>query len=501
MAVGILQGFEFGRERGDDPNTAGRSPEPRATTSESKRANVKILVTAIISVVVTLLIAGAMMARSGKTGLLGKDSPATPVRLEQVGRGNLIESVSATGQIQPKTKVQISARVAARVVELPHPMGSVVTKGNPAADPPVPASVLVRLDSKDLEANLRSVEARYAASEANIKVAEAQLMAQEAQISASRVTLAEAERDLRRQKELLASRDVSQATVDEAQSRVDELRAQLSAAEHRLSADRANLVVLKHNLDAADAEIARARDNLSYAIITSPIDGVVTKVNAEVGELVVTGTMNNAGTVILEVADLSRMLMNAKVDESVVASLKVGQRAVVRIPAYRTEVFEGTVDTIALAHTEEKDGSRYFKTEILLDTDQGRRIYSGLNADADIEVRRHEDVLTVPSQAVLGRPVDGLPIDLRSRPEVDQDKTYTTVVYRHVDGKAVVTPVRIGASDVTRTVIESGLSREDVVIVGPYKVLESLQHDQKVIDEKKAATQPSATQPAPIAKV
>src|SRR5213078_5154786 len=125
--------------------------------------------------------------------------------------------------------------------------------------------------------------------------------------------------------------------------------------------------VMQHNLDAAEAEIARAKDNLSYTVITSPIDGVVTKLNAEVGELVVTGTMNNPGTVIMEVADLSTMLFKARVDESTVASVKIGQHAIVRVPAYKDREFHGTVTTVALANTEEKDGTKYFKTEVLLD--------------------------------------------------------------------------------------------------------------------------------------
>src|SRR4051812_27767498 len=147
---------------------------------------------------------------------------------------------------------------------------------------------------------------------------------------------------------------------------------------------------MKHELEAADAEIARARDSLSYTTITSPIDGQITRINSQVGELVVIGTMNNPGTVIMEVADLNTMLVNARIDESSVASVKVGQKALVRAQAYAGEVFEGTVSSVALSQTEEKDGSKYYKTEILLNTN-GRRIFSGLTADVDIETARHKD--------------------------------------------------------------------------------------------------------------
>ncbi|HEX2972883.1 MAG TPA: hypothetical protein VHP11_11150, partial [Tepidisphaeraceae bacterium] len=96
-------------------------------------------------------------------------------------------------------------------------------------------------------------------------------------------------------------------------------------------------------------------------------------------------------------------------------------------------------------------------------------------------------MLKVPSQAVLGRPVDTLPAGIRDLPEVDKRKTMCPVVYRLVDGKAVVTPVKIGASDVIYTIINSGVKEGDRIVTGPYKALESLQHDQKVKEEQAAS--------------
>ena len=150
------------------------------------------------------------------------------------------------------------------------------------------------------------------------------------------------------------------------------------------------------------------------------------------------------------------------------------------------------------------DSSKSFKTEILLKAD-GQRIYSGLTADVEIETRRHQAVLKVPSQSVLSRPVDDLPLAIRDKnPDVDKDKAFATVVYRYVGGKAVVTPVIVGASDLTHSLIRSGINAGDRVIVGPYKALEALAHDQKVRDEREAATQPTSgpsptTRPVPLA--
>jgi HlyD family secretion protein len=474
------------------PRCAGVAAGAAATAAVGYHAGfVKTILTIVITAAVVIAAAVFLVPKMG--GGFSRPVPPTTVRVEKVAVGTLVESVSAPGTVRPETKVSISARVSARIEALPFAEGQRVTKGDPNANPPVPASVLVKLDASDLEAQLRAAEARRAAQAQQITVAGARIDADVAQIAAQRVLLADALRELNRQKALLSSSDVSQQAVDQAQAKYDQLAAQIESAEKSISASKANLEVLSHELDAAEAEIARARDNLSYTTIASPIDGVVTKLNAEVGELVVTGTMNNAGTVILEVADLSRMLVVARLDETTIANVEKGQTARVRISAYPDEVFTGTVKTVALKETEAKDGSRHYETEILLDT-RGKHIVSGLTADVDIETRKHPDVLRVPSQAVLGRPVDDLPPELRDKPEVDRTRTYATVVYRVVNGKSVVTPVSVGASDVTHTVIRSGLSAGDEVVVGPYKVLEALQHNQSLQDEAAAATQP-ATKP------
>jgi HlyD family secretion protein len=114
-------------------------------------------------------------------------------------------------------------------------------------------------------------------------------------------------------------------------------------------------------------------------------------------------------------------------------------------------------------------------------------LYSGLTANVDIETRKHTDVLKVPTQAVLGREIDNLPLEIRENsPELDTNKAYAPVVYRYVDGKAVVTPVKIGESDLTHTIITSGITEEDKIVVGPYKILESIKHDQTIQDEREA---------------
>ncbi len=153
---------------------------------------------------------------------------------------------------------------------------------------------------------------------------------------------------MERQKKLLGTKDISQYEFDQAQLKLDEFQAQYNAAKLGLDAAELNLKVLQHNLEAADAQIEQSQETLGYTTIVSPLDGVITRINAKVGEMVVTGMMNNPGTKILEVGDLSQMLAVAQVDEADVGKLEVGQKARVFIDAYPTQEFKGTVYTIAL---------------------------------------------------------------------------------------------------------------------------------------------------------
>ena len=438
----------------------------------------------IIVVIVFLVVAagiGAAIRYKFKS-----HSNTTTVRIENPQRGELIEFVSAPGEIEPKTNVEISAKVSARIIKLPYDEGDTVTCGDPNANPPIPASVLVCLDSKDLETRLTSAEAGRAAQVAQIEVEKARIASQQANLAGLDVSLQQAERDLERQKGLLESKDIAQATFDQAKAKYDELKSQYEAAKHTLESAQLNLEVLKHNLEVADAGSEQAREALSHTIITSPIDGVITRLEAEVGEMVIMGTMNNPGTVIMEVADLSTMLLVAQVDEADVGKLALGQKATVHVQAFPDEEFYGLIDSIALTHRMSTTGTKYFRTEILLQGDV-KKLYSGLTAHVDIETIKHEDVLNLPSQAVLGAEIDSLPLEIRDNsPEVDKAKTYSPVVYRYIDGKAVVTPVKIGQSNLTHTIIKSGVTKEDKVVVGPYKVLESIKHDQLIQDEREA---------------
>ncbi|MHC4068105.1 MAG: efflux RND transporter periplasmic adaptor subunit [Planctomycetota bacterium] len=448
------------------------------------RKSRKILVAVIVLVVVLAAVGRVAFKKRG-----GKK--AETVQIAKAELGELVEFVSAPGEIEPRKKVEISAKVSARIIELPVEEGDEVTCGDPEAEPAVAASLLVQLDAKDLESQLVSAEASRSALMAQVEVDKAAIASQRASLEGLGASLEEAERDSTRKQGLLESQDISQSMYDQAKYRTDELKARFTAAEHTLKSAELNIVVLEYNLEGADARIAQAKEMLSHTVISSPIDGVVTRINAEVGEMVMTGTMNNPGTVIIEVADLSQMLVVAQVDEADIGGLEVGQRAKVDVQAFSGIEFEGTVDTIALMHNWSENRTKYFRTEILLDNDPNvRKLYSGLTADVDIQTRKHPDVIKIPSQAVLAREVDSLPLEIRDNcVELDKNKTHATVVYCYNDGKAVVTPVKIGPSDLTHTIITAGVSEEDRIVIGPYKVLDGLKHDRDLKDEREVKSE------------
>ncbi|MCK6477469.1 MAG: efflux RND transporter periplasmic adaptor subunit [Phycisphaerales bacterium] len=382
------------------------------------------------------------------------------VRVEKVIKGDLVRTVSAPGLTEPKTKVAISAQVSARIIALPFREGQDVKKDD----------VLVRLDARDLAANLES--------------AKAQLKSEEARLEGAKASLVSAEAELVRRRNLYETKDISKAELD-------------TAEEQYLRAE-SNKNMAQFAIDIARANIQRAEKDLDNAVIKAPFDGTIVKLNAEVGELVVVGTLNNAASVIMEMADLSVMLIKAKVDEANVAPVQPGQSARVFFNAFDEEKFEATVERVRLQRQQANDGTSYFETELLVHVPAGRRLMWGLTANCDIEVERIRDAIKIPSQAILDRPVDELPAAIRdNNPNVDKNKKFARVVYAMKDGKAQTIPVSIGPSDLTHTVILSGLEPGQEIVTGPFKQLTGLKEGQVIEDEAKVKPSVSPGQPAP----
>lgn len=416
----------------------------------------------LVSVVVLCLVGVGgvvMLGQPLREQMAGWQQPAqaTAVRLQVTEARDLVESISAPGEIVPHTKVDISAQTMARIVALPFRQGDDVQAGD----------VVVRLDDRDLRAALESANARRDGERYR-------LQADHARLVSLATTLELARRNLHRQRSLYESKDIPQSVLDEAQQRVDDLESQITASEHSISQTESALA-------AAEADIRRAEESVRNTVIESPISGRVTRLNAEVGEMVVTGTMNNPGTVIMTIADLDRMMMEARVPEADIAGVEIGQRAKIHIIAYPNRVFEGVVRNIALQRTGAADGTGYFETEIDISLD-GQALRSGFNANVDIEIGTTRGIV-VPSQAIVDRLIDDLPAEVLGEGSLaDRTMLAARVVFRVVDGKAVATPVKIGASDLTHTLVTQGLNEGETIIVGPYKALAEIRHGAAVRD-------------------
>lgn len=409
----------------------------------------------ILSLVVILLAlgGGGYMAFNGNTGFFGSKE-GREVRVREITRENLIEIVSAPGEIEPNVKVDVSAEVSARITKMPFREGDAVRNGD----------VIIRLDAVAFEARLESAKARRDAQRY-------QLQSEQSRLAGPIASLENARANLKRQEALFETGDISRQRLDDSRNTVNTLVAQVEAGKLAVS-------VLESTLAAAEAEIEQAKEALSKTVMIAPIDGVITILNAEIGELVMVGTMNNPGTVIMTIADLTRMRLNARVSEADVANVREHQPAIVRINAYRDEEFNGTVDRLALQRAIDRDGSGYFKAEIQIDLD-GREIYSGLAANVDIEIAEHVGVV-VPSQAVLDVEVEEIPDRLRDHPLVDLSKKTSQLVFRMEGEKAMLAPVRIGPSNLSNTIISAGLEVGDKVVVGPYKALDKMKDSDQV---------------------
>ncbi|MFK7884897.1 MAG: efflux RND transporter periplasmic adaptor subunit [Phycisphaerales bacterium] len=419
---------------------------------------IRILI--VLAVVLAVLVGGVFAVWKSPVGdqIRAKQAEGEQgelVRMEIVGTGDIVRTVSAPGSIEPRTNVQISSQVSARVLALPFREGEMVQTGD----------VVIRLDPQDLVAILDS--------------AKAGLRGQEARLGGSEARLINARLEFERLRSLFETGDVTKSELDV--SEANYLQAQ------------SDKQALEHGIDQAQAQIDQAEQDLANTTIVSPIDGVITSLNAEVGETVIVGTTNNPGSVIMEIADLSDMLLRAAVDEANIAPVEVGQEATVYINAYSDREYKGSVRRIGLKRQVSSDGTGTFEVEIALELAEGETLFSGLSASTDIAVERVFDAIRVPTQAVLDRRVDDLPLDIRTGNElVDTNKTFARVVYKVVDGKTIVTPVRVGASDLTGSQILEGLAEGDEIVTGPFRVLVNLKNDQAVRDEVKVEAEKKA---------
>lgn len=405
----------------------------------------------VLGVVLVGGLVAVNVARQGK----GK---AESVQLAKVRREDVTSRVRAPGKIEPKTQVKVSADVPGKVVFLGVKEGDRVRMGQ----------LLLQLDD---------IQYRSAHQQARAALASAQARLREAQ-SALRVS----EANFSRQRSLFEQRLLSQAEWDQAQNAHEGAVVALATAQEDAARTKA----------AVDA----AADNLSKTRFVAPFDGVVSALNVERGEIVVTGTMNNPGTQIMVVSDLSKMLVRADVDETDVVDMEIGQKAKISVDAFPDTTFPGTVTEIgntakrsALGTVENQTN---FEVKVVFDQ-YAPEIRPGMTADVEIETGTRAKTLAVPIQAVVvrterdlenaeKRAARGGKPEKRRRgtalaAEEDtigrRDKEVTGVfVVNAANAKFV--PVRTGIASETMIEVMGDVKEGDEVVAGPYKALREL---------------------------
>ena len=367
------------------------------------------------------------------------------VTTAKVGRTDLTSIISASGEIKPKKNVEISALVPGRIIKIGVKEGDIVKGGD----------FLLKLDSAQYEALAEG-------NRASIRTLRSQLVQDEAR--------------LRRDK---SAYDRQKKLFDEQLISADQL--ETSKLQYDVSA--AQVRGIKSQIENAEASLKSTLDNLSKTTFVSPIDGMITSLRVEEGEMAITGTMNNPGTVLLTIADLSVMEVEVEVDETDVVGVQLGQAANVRVDAYPDTVFKGQVTEIgssalqkASATTQE---SKDFKVVITLD-DPAHKLKPGLSASADIVTAEKKGVLAVPIASVVIRekPAEGT---VAKAPQEEEG------IYAVENGRVKFQPVVKGITGGMNIEIVSGLKEGQEIVTGPYNALRELKDGMLIKGEEKKA--------------
>ncbi len=384
------------------------------------------------------ILLGLIVVISVVVGILsGGREKVVAVQVEKVQRRDITQIVTGTGKIQPEVEVKISAEVSGEIVELPVRVGQRVKKGQ----------LLVKIKPD-------FYVARKEAMEANLKSAMAQL-------EIAKANLSKAESEFKRAEELYAKKLISEAEYESARTSYTVAKAQYASASSAV--------------EQARASLKQAQEDLAKTVIYSPIDGIVTQLNAEVGERVV-GTSQMAGTVIMVVADLSRMEARVDISEVDVVHVSIGDTAILSVDAFPEKKFKGVVYEISNAAktkglgTQEEVVNFEVKIKIL---DKEMALRPGMSVTADIETEKKYNVLAVPIQAVTVRSLK------KSSGEKNPDSgemkntkdDMVEVVFVVKDGVAKMVPVKRGISGETYVEIVEGLKGDEEVVVGSFKAI------------------------------
>ncbi|MBX9807524.1 MAG: efflux RND transporter periplasmic adaptor subunit [Flavobacteriaceae bacterium] len=422
-----------------------------------------------------LLIGGAvaiiaLLIILSKTGVIGNKDKGKSVEITNVNTTTIVETVSATGKIQPEIEVKIASMVSGEIISLPIKEGQVVKKGD----------LLVKINPDLYTSGLNRSVANLSGTKSGLTQADA--------------SYKEAKASYDRNKTLYDKGIISKSDWDKSVASFEVAKASKQSA--------------YYNVQSASATVNEARDNLGRTIIYAPADGTISVLNVELGERVL-GTQQMAGTEILRVANLNNMEVEVDVNENDIVKIKVGDEAKVEVDAYLKKQFKGIVTSISnsASSTLTADQVTNFKVKVRIlkesyqDLLVGKPItYSpfrpGMTATVDIVTKTRANVLAVPISSVVVKSdttaVKGFKVedDAADKKVAPKSEKKLECVFVKVGNKAKIRIIKTGIQDDTNIEVLTGLKKGDVVITGPYStVSKDLNSGDKVtldkVEEKK----------------
>ena len=428
----------------------------------------KKIIGAVVGIAVIAAVVGFSVNRENRK--------KTTVQTGKVEKKDLVQVVTASGEVRPRRYVNVGANVSGRLVEVNVLEGDRVKKGQ----------VLAKVESERYEAVQRQ-------SEAGVAAARADLQRTEADVAAAKLAFDRAKR--MQQDKLIAD-----SAFDQAEAEWKMKTAQVESARRRVA--------------QLQAQLESTRDDLVKTTVISPMDGVVTNLPKEAGEMVI-GAMSFSPTVIMTVADLSVMECEVMVDETDFRNLKLGQEAKIKVDALEGLELKGEVTEIGASALVRGSGSQAatqtalgantgnqpkdFKVTITI-KDPPPNLRPGLNATADITTEKRDKVLAVPVQAVVVREVnkEGKVVDPDAMASGGAEREGNTVAQaakvkgEEKDGvflvqgeKAVFKTVKTGIMGETDIEITEGITEGQEIVTGSYRTLRNLKDEARIKVETK----------------
>jgi HlyD family secretion protein len=416
-----------------------------------------------------LLIGGAvavivLLVVLSKTGVIGNKDEGKEVEITTVAASTIVETVSATGKIQPEIEVKISSEVSGEIILLPVKEGQVVKKGD----------LLVKINPDLYTSGYNRSVSNLAGTKAGLSQADAQFD--------------EAKASYERNKVLFKKGIISKSDWDKSISSFEVSKAAKQTA--------------YFNVQSASASVNEARDNLGRTTIYAPADGTVSVLNVELGERVL-GTQQMTGTEILRVANLNNMEVEVDVNENDIVKIKEGDFAKVLVDAYLKKQFKGVVTSISnsASSTLTSDQVTNFKVKIRIlkesyeDLVLGKpSAYSpfrpGMTATVDISTKTKKNVLSVPISAVVIKADTTAVKEVKTSKDLDEknaapksDKKFECVFVK-VGDKAKIRVIKTGIQDDANIEVKIGLKKGDVVITGPYTTVAKELNSGDMVYEK-----------------